>query len=750
MKNENNKKLKKLSTVLRSRLLKVSAVILLCSILLIFAAVMGVVRISTSKTLESQISELCDEVNDNSDSMFGSLRTYVNNITAQINKENIDNTMYSLMASNWYYIDKDGIVKYTDDSSMLNKKASSDPELDRFSDIISGEVKDYKGNQPIPTEEFRSKNWKKYVICDYGEGGHIVLKYEPKDYYRALDGFVDRMCNYETVGTSGKNLIIHQNGDIVSPDAETRNELNIKISSVDADKMTSLSDENIIFPYDLNGKSFYAMYSRADGYYAISLIPKSDVMTNLSIIMMITGFLVLLLLTVIFLRMDHLMNKLVVKNIKTVNSELSEITSGNLETQIDVRNNLEFDELSNGINSTVDTLKGYIARESERFEQELELARAIQTSALPGVFPPFPDRHDIDIFATMKPAKQVGGDFYDFFFVDDAHFVFLTADVSDKGIPAAMFMMKAKTIIKSLALSNRDIEKVIKTANRTLCEDNSADMFVTLWIGALNTLTGELSYINSGHCRPLLKRSDDGFEFLSDSPDFVVAIEEDVSYHCRKLTLKKGDMMFLYTDGVTEAVNSGDKMYGEDRLKETLNKADVETADEICACVSDDISEYTRNATQSDDITMLAVVYNGRRIFEEMTVDAELMQLEGVYSFIKQQLRSCGFDSDSIAQFSIIADEICANIVRYAYPGGGGKLTVGYSFDPASNDAALTFTDEGIPFNPLKAPDPDLEDPEEREEGGLGLFLVRRFSDRLQYEYSNGKNILTITKRREP
>jgi anti-sigma regulatory factor (Ser/Thr protein kinase) len=147
---------------------------------------------------------------------------------------------------------------------------------------------------------------------------------------------------------------------------------------------------------------------------------------------------------------------------------------------------------------------------------------------------------------------------------------------------------------------------------------------------------------------------------------------------------------------------------------------------------------------------MLAVVYNGRRIFEEMTVDAELSQLEDVYSFIKQQLRSCGFDSDSVAQFSIIADEICANIVRYAYPGGGGKLTVGYSFDPASNEAALTFTDEGIPFNPLKAPDPDLESPEEREEGGLGLFLVRKFSDRLQYEYSNGKNILTITKRREP
>jgi anti-sigma regulatory factor (Ser/Thr protein kinase) len=144
---------------------------------------------------------------------------------------------------------------------------------------------------------------------------------------------------------------------------------------------------------------------------------------------------------------------------------------------------------------------------------------------------------------------------------------------------------------------------------------------------------------------------------------------------------------------------------------------------------------------------MLAVVYNGRRIFEEMTVDAELSQLEDVYSFIKQQLRSCGFDSDSVAQFSIIADEICANIVRYAYPGGGGKLTVGYTFDPASNDAALTFTDEGIPFNPLLIPAPDTTlSLEERGIGGYGIFIVRRTMDEVTYKRHENRNVLSFVK----
>ena len=747
MKNKKNKK-KNLSTVFRRKLLKVSAIILVCSFILIFIAVIVVVRMSTAQMLKSQIREHSAEVNDRAKTIFESPNIYMEDPPAQIDKEMLQDNMGIFLSTNWYYINK-GIVKFTDDSSMLNKKASSDPELSRFSDILSGKEKTFTSAQSISSEDFKSKNWYKYSICKYNSDSFVVLKYAPSEYYHMLDEMVEKTCDFESVGANGTNALIRQDGKIVSPTADVRAERNYYSNTVDIDWLISLSGENELFRFEMNDTPYYAMYAQADGYYVISLIPRKDVIASLNYVMMITGFLVLLLLAIIFLRINHLMKKLVVKNIKTINSELSEITSGNLDTRIDVRDNLEFDQLSDGINSTVDTLKGYIARESERFEQELELARSIQVSALPNVFPPFPDRHDIDIFASMKPAKQVGGDFYDFFFTDDVHLVFLIADVSDKGVPAAMFMMKAKTIIKSLAQSNIDIEDVITTANNVLCEDNSADMFVTLWIGALNTETGELSYINAGHCKPLHKRSDGEFEYLSERPDFVVAGEEDVPYHCRTLTLKKGDALFLYTDGVTEAVNSEDTLYGEERLKETLSRAESKTAESICACVSGDISDYSKNAPQTDDITMLAVMYNGSRIFEEMTIDADFSQLEDLYSFIKRQLKSCGFDNKAVAQFSIIADEICANIVRYAYPDKKGKLTASVTFDPASNEAALTFTDNGIPFNPLNAPEPDVENAEDREEGGLGIFLVRKFSDRLQYEYTDDKNILTIIKKRE-
>ena len=563
-----------------------------------------------------------------------------------------------------------------------------------------------------------------------------------------LDAVVARLCNFESVGTNGSNMILRQDGVIISPAAGVRDKLHYASSTVDAEMLRAQSAENNLFLVTLNGTNYYAMYAQADGYYTLTVIPRAEVIGSLNAVMSITAFLVLLLLTVIFIRINSLTKRLIVKNIETVNNGLAEITSGNLDTEINVRDNVEFNQLSDGINATVSSLKGYIQRESERFEQELELARSIQTSAMPNVFPPFPERHDIDIFASMKPAKQVGGDFYDFFFIDDAHLVFLTADVSDKGIPAALFMMKAKTIIKSLAQSGISVENVIVSANKILCEDNNADMFVTLWIGILNTENGELSYINAGHCKPLLRRTDGRFEYLPDRADFVVACEDDVPYHGKRLTLKKGDALFLYTDGVSEAVNKDGRLFGEERLKDALNKEKSATAKNICATVSTELRVYSQDAPQTDDITMLAVVYNGGIIREKIMVDADLSQLAKVYAFIEKQFAECGFDSEALAEIGIIADEICSNIVLYAYPVDKGKLTTEFSFNPATEEASLVFIDNGIPFNPLNTPVPDFENAEARKEGGLGIFLVRKLSDRLEYKYTKTQNILKIIKKR--
>ena len=742
-------KIKKLSTVFRRKLLKVSVIILLCSIVLMFFAVIAVVRVSTAEMLKSQLQEVSEGVFYNSDIVFTSPSIYLESSEQDPEEERLTNTFTMFLSTYWYYIDNNGKVIYTNDDAMRGKNASADPELDQFSDIYSGKETSYSANQEISPKDFKSKTWDKLVVLPFSENRYVVLKYAPKEYYHVMDDFVKRLCNFESVGANGTNLIVRQDGTIVSPEIGARSHEDFRSSSVDIERLLSLSDSDKLFVVTINDTAYYALYTQVEGYYAISLIPRDEVVGNLVAIMGITAIMVLVLLTIIFLRLNSLTKRLIVNNIETVNEGLAEITSGNLNTEINVRENLEFNQLSDGINATVSSLKGYIQRESERFEQELDLARSIQTSAMPNVFPPFPERHDFDIFASMKPAKQVGGDFYDFFFITDSQLVFLTADVSDKGIPAAMFMMKAKTIIKSLAQSQLSVENVIATANNILCEDNSADMFVTLWIGILNTNTGMLSYVNAGHCKPLIRREGGEFEYVTGGVDFVVAGEEDVPYHEKSLTLKKGDALFLYTDGVTEAVNTGDELFGEERLKAALNKEKALSSAAICAQVSNELSAFSQNAPQADDITMLAVVFKGGIVREKITVDAELAQLESVFAFIEKQFEACGYDNESIMEIGIISDEICSNIVYYAFPDKNGKLTVEFSFDPSTEEAELVFIDNGIPFNPLNAPEPDLENAEARKEGGLGIFLVRRYSDRLQYEYTKNQNMLKITKKRQ-
>lgn len=743
------KREKKLSIVFRRKLLKVTAIILFISMMLISLAFPIIKNLSVNDILSAEVNDLKEQINYESDIFFKGSANFFTYAGFKVNEEEIAGDAFYMKASSWDYVNDNGVIKLSSDKSRLNKKASDYPDLNKYwqklSNAYSGEVI----VSEITDEEFKSENWTKNVAVSLGSDGMMFLGFEPENYYEQMDVSIDKICNFNSVGSEGYDIVSHRAGTIVSPPKKIRVRKDITMSRKDIENLVSSAPENTLFPINLSGTDFYAVYTRVDGYYAVSAIPKNEVMMSLYIMIIMTVFLVLLLMVIIFLRVNGLTKKLIVNNIGKINDELSEITGGNLDVEIDVNDNLEFRQLSDGINTTVSSLKGYIARESERFNKELELARAIQMSALPSVFNPYPDRHDIEIYGAMNPAKEVGGDFYDFFFTDSNHFVFLVADVSDKGIPAAMFMMKAKTIIKSLSLANSCVDEIMFIANNTLCEDNEADMFVTLWFGILDTDTGIVSYINAGHCKPLLRSGDNGFEFVGERPDFVVAGEESVPYHRRELKLNSGDALFLYTDGVTEAVDTSDELYGDERLCLALKAQGSSSAREICNSVQADLTTYSEGATQTDDITMLALVFKGARMCREITVEAKIENLNEVYDFIEELLIESGFDFGSIAKFGVIADEICANIVHYAYPDTeNGMLKVTFVFDPVSDEASLTFTDNGVPFNPLNAPVPDVSNAEERDEGGLGIFLVRKFSDKVLYEYSNGENLLTIIKKR--
>ena len=253
-----------------------------------------------------------------------------------------------------------------------------------------------------------------------------------------------------------------------------------------------------------------------------------------------------------------------------------------------------------------------VTAEKERIGAELNVATQIQADMLPRIFPAFPEREEFDVYATMNPAKEVGGDFYDFFLVDDDHLAVVIADVSGKGVPAALFMVIAKTIIKNHAQNQEAPGTVFTQTNEQLCEGNDAGLFVTGWMGVLEISTGKFVYVNAGHNHPLLKRAGGTFEWLKSRPGFVLAGMEGVRYRENTLQLEPGDRLYLYTDGVTEATNSREELFGDERLQNALNEYMDLPVEQFLPKIKECIDAFVGDADQFDDITMLALDYQSK------------------------------------------------------------------------------------------------------------------------------------------
>ena len=252
-----------------------------------------------------------------------------------------------------------------------------------------------------------------------------------------------------------------------------------------------------------------------------------------------------------------------------------------------------------------------ITAEKERIGTELTLATAIQASMLPHIFPPFPDRKEFDIFASMEPAREVGGDFYDFFLIDEDHLCTLIADVSGKGIPAALFMMISKTILQSCAMLGRSVADILAKTNEALCSNNQVEMFVTVWVGVLEISTGKMVAAKAGHEYPIIKHADGNFEMLKDRHGFVIGGMPETKYHEYTIDFKPGDKLFIYTDGITEATNADMKMFGNERLLTALNQSEDTSVKGLITNVRAAIGDFVKDAEQFDDLTMLCLEYNG-------------------------------------------------------------------------------------------------------------------------------------------
>ena len=326
-----------------------------------------------------------------------------------------------------------------------------------------------------------------------------------------------------------------------------------------------------------------------------------------------------------------------------------------------------------------------VTAEKERIGAELSIATQIQADMLPRIFPAFPDKPEFDIYATMNPAKEVGGDFYDYFMVDESHLAIVMADVSGKGVPAALFMVIGKTLIKDHTQPGRDLGEVFTEVNDLLCESNSEGLFITAFEGVLDLVSGEFTFVNAGHEIPFICKKDGSYEPYKIRAGFVLAGMEGIRYKCGTMQLSPGDRLFQYTDAVTEAMDQDGNLYGMERLREILAQNTALAPMKLLGKIKEDIDAFVGDAPQFDDIT-----YNPKT--GPATVRIDVLQ------------------------------------------------------DPLS--VVVTFIDNGKAYDPLAREDPDISlTAQEREIGGLGIYMVKKSMDEISYQYKDGQNILRIKKK---
>lgn len=381
--------------------------------------------------------------------------------------------------------------------------------------------------------------------------------------------------------------------------------------------------------------------------------------------------------------------------------------------------------------------------------KELSLATNIQKHMLPSIFPAFPERKEFDIYAIMDPAKEVGGDFYDFFLIDDTHLGLVMADVSDKGVPAALFMMASKIMVQNYTMMGYSPKEVLTRVNKQICMNNQEEMFVTVWLGILDLETGMLTAANAGHERPIIKKPDGHFEIIKDKHGFVVGAMSMVTYSEYQIQLEKGTKLFVYTDGVPDARNASGQ-FGMERTVYSLIKYENLSTEEIAKGLLSDVQAFMGGNKQFDDITMLCLEYIGyENKAKEIVIPADVDKISLGITPILDYLNELGVDHKLVYKIELCIEEILTNIASYAYDGNEGQITIQYEIEESpARMISIAFIDEGKEFNPLNIKDPDTTLPsEERQIGGLGIFIVKNTMDEIKYDRKNNKNIFIIKKK---
>ena len=648
-------------------------------------------------------------------------------------------------------VNTDGlIINSTEQDVIGNYDMNSKPQSREFVDMLKRHDSFVQKYSPRGKDE---TVWRKYAAVKLPDGGFIQVGYDTDQFHEMLNEFVVDVTKNRHVGTGGFVAVCDDKLSMVIDNEYAGLPISTIGITPPAEMREGKTATALYYADIVDGKtadSIRCMYvfKFVEGYCIIAAMPEAEAMFMRDASLYTSIFMQVLIFAALFVFIYILIKRVIINNLKKINDTLGRITNGDLNVTVDVRSNAEFSSLSDDINSTVSTLKRYIAEAAARIDKELEYAKQIQLSALPTNFP---QDEEYGIYAQMIAAKEVGGDFYDFYKLSDTTVAFLAADVSGKGIPAAMFMMTAKTIIKDLAESGMAVNDIFTKANEKLCDNNESGMFVTAWMGILDLTTGNVRFANAGHNPPLLKRADGSFEYLKTRAGFVLAGMECVRYRAGEITLNPGDRIFLYTDGVTEATNVDNKLYGEERLVTFMNRNSTLTAAKLLPALKANIDEFVGEAPQFDDITMLLLDYKPEKegaSMESKTFPAKTEALPDVLGFVEQTLEGFGCPMKTQMAVCVAIEEVFVNIANYAYPDGEGDMTLHIGFAEESRTVTFRMADQGIPFDPLQKPDPDITlSAEDREIGGLGIFITKKTMDTVSYAYENNQNILTMIKK---
>ena len=503
----------------------------------------------------------------------------------------------------------------------------------------------------------------------------------------------------------------------------------------------------------LNGENCYVFYKPLGqtGCSMAIVCPETDIFggfDRLRHTVMAIVFVGLLLMLFFFIRI--ITREL--SPLRRLAHEAETIASGQFDAELPNFNRVdEIGQLSNSFGNMQQSLVKYIGElrdttaQKASMERDIHIASGIQMGMLPTNFPTYPDRDDVQIYASLVPAKEVGGDLFDFFFRDEKLY-FCIGDVSGKGVPASLYMAVTRSIFRTVSATETMPDRIVSTINKTMAEMNDTNMFVTLFVGVLDLRMGHLYYCNAGHDAPLLIGA--GVGFLTCNANIPVGFHPSWQYTLQETQIFTGTTIFLFTDGLTEAMNATKEQFRMESVNDVAVKAHAEHQQEphqLIDLMTEAVGQFVGGAEQSDDLTMMAIQYIKKQ--NSIVLPNDTQEVPRLNTFVSDMCNSLDAPLDVTAQVQLAVEEAVVNVMDYAYPAGTrGELTV----EVQADDEQLQFIirDTGIPFDPTTTPEIDTTlSAKDRPIGGLGIHLVRQIMDDVQYRRIGEFNVLTLIKK---